>query len=289
MAMPRNFPTNQFLLYGTLILGSVIMLMPLAWMVSTSLKTFVEVLQEPERWMPQVAQWRNYMVVLREFEFGKFFWNSVYVTGMTVIGTLVSCSLAAYAFVFLNVRYKGLIFAALLATMMLPGQVTIIPLFLFFVKVGWVNTYYPLIVPAWLGANVFGIFLLRQFFLTIPHSYVEAARMDGASEPRILWNIVVPLSAPVLLTVTVFTFLGSWNDLFGPLIYLHDERLYTMPVGLFYFIAKAGVLGEGDGIQGTPWNLVMALTTVMVVPVVAVFFVAQKRFVEGISASGMKG
>ena len=113
--------------------------------------------------------------------------------------------------------------------------------------------------------------------------------MDGASEPRILWNIVVPLSAPVLLTVTVFTFLGSWNDLFGPLIYLHDERLYTMPVGLFYFIAKAGVLGEGDGIQGTPWNLVMALTTVMVVPVVAVFFVAQKRFVEGISASGMKG
>jgi ABC-type glycerol-3-phosphate transport system permease component len=173
--------------------------------------------------------------------------------------------------------------------MLLPGQVTIIPLFKFFAYIGWINTYYPLIVPAWFGANVFGIFLLRQFFLTIPRSYIEAARMDGATELHILWNIVVPLSTPVLLTITVFTFLGSWNDLFGPLIYLHDERLYTMPVGLFSFIAKAGVLVGGGGTQVTPWNLVMALTTVMIVPVVIVFFLAQKRFIEGISASGLKG
>ncbi len=280
---------GRVLFYGSIVGGAVLMLFPLAWMLMTSLKSFTEVLQEPMKWIPGSPQWSNYLVVFREFEFGRFLWNSVFVTGMTIAGTLVSCSAAAYAFVFIRVRFKGPIFAALLATMMLPGQVTIIPLFKFFAQIGWVNTYYPLIVPHWLGANVFGIFLLRQFFLTIPHGYIEAARMDGASELRILWHVVVPLSTPVLLTVTVFTFLASWNDLFGPLIYLHDERLYTMPVGLFYFIAKAGVIMGGAGTQVTPWNLVMALTTVMIVPVIAVFFLAQKRFIEGISASGIKG
>ena len=280
---------GQVLFYGALVGGAMLMLFPLAWMVMTSLKSFTEVLQEPMKWIPDRSQWNNYLVVFREFEFGRFLWNSVFVTGMTIAGTLVSCSAAAYAFVFIRVRFKGPIFAALLATMMLPGQVTILPLFKFFAQIGWVNTYYPLIVPHWLGANVFGIFLLRQFFLTIPQGYIEAARMDGASELRILWHVVVPLSTPVLLTVTVFTFLASWNDLFGPLIYLHDERLYTMPVGLFYFIAKAGMITGGGGTQVTPWNLVMALTTVMIVPVIIVFFLAQKRFIEGISASGIKG
>ena len=265
------------------------MLIPLSWMVLTSLKTFVEVLQEPTRWIPALAQWSNYRVVFEEFEFGRYLLNSIFVTTMTIIGTLISCSLAAYAFVFIEVRFKALIFAALLSTMLLPAQVTIIPLFKFFASIGWVNTYLPLIVPHWLGLNVFGIFLLRQFFLTIPKSYIEAARMDGASELHILWNVVVPLSTPVLLTVTVFTFLASWNDLFGPLIYLHDERLYTMPIGLFSFIAKAGVLEGGGGTQVTPWNLVMSLTTVMIVPVIIVFFLAQKRFIEGVAASGIKG
>ena len=285
----RRLRPGRVLFYGALVGGAALMLFPLAWMLMTSLKSFTEVLQEPMKWIPDRSQWSNYLVVFREFEFGRFLWNSVFVTGMTIAGTLVSCSAAAYAFVFIRVRFKGPIFAALLATMMLPGQVTIIPLFKFFAQIGWVNTYYPLIVPHWLGANVFGIFLLRQFFLTIPHGYIEAARMDGASELRILWHVVVPLSTPVLLTVTVFTFLASWNDLFGPLIYLHDERLYTMPVGLFYFIAKAGVIIGGAGTQVTPWNLVMALTTVMIVPVIVVFFLAQKRFIEGISASGIKG
>ena len=280
---------RRILLYTTITCGAVVMLIPLSWMVLTSLKTFVEVLQEPTRWVPALAQWSNYRVVFEEFEFGRYLLNSIFVTTMTIIGTLISCSLAAYAFVFIEVRFKGPIFAALLSTMLLPAQVTIIPLFKFFASIGWVNTYLPLIVPHWLGLNVFGIFLLRQFFLTIPKSYIEAARMDGASELHILWNVVVPLSTPVLLTVTVFTFLASWNDLFGPLIYLHDERLYTMPIGLFSFIAKAGVLEGGGGTQVTPWNLVMSLTTVMIVPVIIVFFLAQKRFIEGVAASGIKG
>lgn len=283
---PRR--VERILLYVVLVAGAVIMLTPLSWMILTSLKSFSEVLTEPTRWLPAAPQWSNYLVALREFEFDKFFFNSVFVTSMTIAGTLVSCLLASYAFVFLEARGKGLLFALLLSTMMLPGQVTVIPLFKFFVKLGWINTYYPLILPAWLGANVFGIFLLRQFFLTIPTSYIEAARMDGASELRILWSVIVPLSKPVLMTITVFTFLGSWNDLFGPLIYLHDERLYTMPVGLLYFIAQAGALTQG-GNQGTPWHLVMALTTVMILPIIVVFFVAQKRFVEGITSAGVKG
>ena len=291
MNSPASRPVRpgRVLLYCTLTCGALVMLIPLTWMVLTSLKTFVEVLQEPTRWIPALAQWSNYRVVFEEFEFGRYLLNSIFVTTMTIAGTLTSCSLAAYAFVFIEVRFKGMIFAALLSTMLLPAQVTIIPLFKFFASIGWVNTYLPLIVPHWLGLNVFGIFLLRQFFLTIPKGYIEAARMDGASELRILWDVVVPLSTPVLLTVTVFTFLGSWNDLFGPLIYLHDESLYTMPIGLFSFIAKAGVLEGGGGTQVTPWNLVMSLTTVMIVPVIIVFFLAQKRFIEGVAASGIKG
>ncbi len=285
----RQVRPGRVVLYGVITCGAAIMLIPLSWMVLTSLKTFVEVLQEPTRWIPALAQWSNYRVVFQEFDFGLYLWNSVFVTAMSITGSLISCCLAAYAFVFIDVRFKGPIFAALLSTMLLPAQVTIIPLFKFFATIGWVNTYLPLILPHWLGLNVFAIFLMRQFFLTIPKAYVEAARMDGASELSILWNVVVPLSTPVLLAATVFTFLASWNDLFGPLIYLHDERLFTMPIGLFSFIAKAGVLEGGGGTAVTPWNLVMSLTTVMIVPVIVVFFLAQKRFIEGVAASGLKG
>ena len=205
----RQVRSGRVVLYGVLTCGAVIMLIPLSWMVLTSLKTFVEVLQEPTRWIPGLAQWSNYRVVFQEFEFGLCLWNSVFVSVMAIAGTLISCSLAAYAFVFINVRFKGPLFAALLSTMLLPAQVTIIPLFKFFAILGWVNTYLPLILPYWLGLNVFAIFLMRQFFLTIPKAYVEAARMDGASELSILWNIIVPMSTPVLLTATVFTFLAS--------------------------------------------------------------------------------
>ena len=206
---------------------------------------------------------------------------------MVVVGTVLSCCCAAYGLAFLEVPYKNLVFAALLSTMMLPGQVTIIPLFKFFAGIGWVNTYYPMIVPAWLGGNVFGIFLLRQFFLTIPRSYIEAARMDGASEMTILWKLIVPMSTPVVMTVVVFTFLGSWNDLFSPLIYLHDERMHTLPIGLLTFIAQAEAAGRSSG--GIPWHLVMALATVMVAPIIVIFFLAQKHFIEGIASAGVKG
>jgi ABC-type glycerol-3-phosphate transport system permease component len=269
--------------YGLLIAGSVVMLVPLAWMVLTSLKTFDEVIAAPPVWLPQQPQWGNYREALTTFDFSRYLFNSLLICLTTIAGTLVSCSLAAYAFACLKARGRDLVFALLLSTMMLPAQVTIIPLFKMFASIGWINTFLPLIVPSFFATNVFAIFLLRQFFLAVPRDYIEAARLDGASELRILWSIFVPLSRPVLLTVAVFAFIGAWNDLWGPLIYLHDDAKFTMPLGLLNFIGTSGRA------QGSPWHLVMAVSTVMMVPIVVLFFLAQKRFIEGIATSGVKG
>jgi multiple sugar transport system permease protein len=162
--------------------------------------------------------------------------------------------------------------------------VTVIPLFKLYAELHWINTFRPLIVPRWFGNDVFAIFLLRQFFLLIPRDYIEAARIDGASELRILTTVFIPLAKPALLTIAVFTFIGTWNDLWNPLLYLYDEKLYTLPLGLMQFIGFAAGTA-----QGTPWQLVMAVATIMMIPVVIVFFLAQKRFIEGISAAGIKG
>jgi multiple sugar transport system permease protein len=261
------------------------MLLPLAWMILTSLKTFPETLADPPAWIPAHFQWRNYLTAIRDFQFSRYTLNSCTVTIGCIVGTLVSSCLSAYALVAYKARGKNLIFGLLLATLMLPGQVTIIPLFRLFVDLHWINTYFPLIVPRWFGNDVFSIFLLRQFFLQIPRDYIEAARIDGASELRILTTIFIPLAKPALLTITVFTFIGTWNDLWGPLIYLYDEKLYTLPLGLLQFIGIAG----NSFASRTPWHLVMAVSTIMMIPVVIVFFLAQKRFIEGISTAGIKG
>lgn len=272
-----------FLLYMTLFVGAFVMLVPLAWMILTSLKSFPEVLADPPKWLPENPQFSNYQTALGEFHFARFLLNSILITVVSIAGTLVTCTMAAYAFACLEFRGRDKLFGLLLTAMMLPGQVTIIPLFKWYSSLGWINTYAPLMVPPWLATNVFAIFLIRQFFLTLPRDYIEAARLDGASEWTILWTIYVPLSAPVLLTVTIFAFLGSWNDLWGPLIFLHDEHKYTMSVGLLNFIATAGQA------QGTPWHLVMAVSCVMMLPIVAIFFLAQRRFIEGIASTGLKG
>ena len=281
--MRRESATSSVATYVVLIAGSVIMLVPLAWMLLTSLKSFEEVVASPPAWLPREPQWGNYAEALTAFNFSQYLFNSLLICVATIAGTLVSCTLAAYAFACLNARGRNVIFGLLLSTMMLPAQVTIIPLFKLFAAIGWIDTFYPLIVPSWFATNVFAIFLLRQFFLAVPRDYIEAARIDGASELRILWSIFVPLSKPVLLTVTVFAFIGSWNDLWGPLIYLHDDARFTMPLGLLNFVGTSGRA------QGSPWHLVMAVSTVMMVPIVVLFFLAQKRFIEGIATSGVKG
>jgi ABC-type glycerol-3-phosphate transport system permease component len=286
--MHRRSRTFTACLYAALTLGALFMLLPLVWMLLTSLKTFPEILRHPPVWLPAAPHWENYRTVWEGFAFQRFFLNSVFVAVMVIAGTVLTCCPAAYAFACCEVRHKELMFGALLCTLMLPAQVTVIPLFKAFSAIHWVNTYLPLIVPAWLGGNVFGIFLLRQFFRTIPRSYIEAARIDGAAEWTILWRLVVPMSLPAVLTVVVFTFLWSWNDLFNPLVYLQSEELSTLPVGLLYFIARAEQL-TGGNIGQTPWHLVMTLATVMVVPVVVLFAVVQRRFVDGVAATGVKG
>ena len=269
--------------HAVLTIGALLMLVPLAWMVLTSLKSFPEVIADPPVWIPQHFHWENYREALTQFHFGVFLRNSIFLAIVGIAGTLVTTTMAAYAFTCLEFRGREWLFGLLLSSMMLPGQVTIIPLFKWYANLGWIDTYLPLLVPHWLGCNVFAIFLIRQFFRGLPKDYLEAARLDGASEWTILWQIYVPLSAPVLWTVTVFAFLGSWNDLWGPLIYLHDENKYTMPVGLLNFIAVAGQA------TGTPWQLVMAVSCVMMLPIILVFFLAQKRFIEGVASTGIKG
>ncbi len=282
---PRFLAVLVYVLLG---LGALIMLLPLVWMGLTSLKTFPEILRNPAPWLPAAPQWQNYRTVWEGFAFYRFFLNSAFVAVMVIAGTVLTCCPAAYAFAYYDVRHKDLLFGALLCTLMLPAQVTVIPLFQAYAALHWVNTYLPLVVPAWLGGNVFGIFLLRQFFRTIPRSFIEAARLDGASEWSILWKLVVPMSLPAVLTVVIFTFLWSWNDLFNPLIYLHNEETYTLPVGLLYFIARAEQLTGGNAGQ-VPWHLVMTLAMVMVAPVILLFAFAQRRFVEGVASSGVKG
>jgi multiple sugar transport system permease protein len=282
---PRSLTLLVYVLLG---LGALIMVLPLAWMVLTSLKTFPEILRNPAPWLPAVPQWQNYRTVWEGFAFYRFFFNSSFVAAMVIAGTMLTCCPAAYAFAYYDVRHKDLIFGALLSTLMLPAQVTVIPLFQAYASLHWVNTYLPLVLPAWMGGNVFGIFLLRQFFRTIPRSFIEAARLDGASEWTIIWKLVVPMSLPAVLTVVIFTFLWSWNDLFNPLIYLYNESTYTLPVGLLYFIARAEQLTGGNAGQ-VPWHLVMTLATVMVLPVIVLFAFAQRRFVEGVASSGVKG
>jgi multiple sugar transport system permease protein len=275
---------QNIILYGTLIAGSFIMLIPLAWMIVTSLKTFPEAMADPPVWIPEKPQWENYRTALGDFPLLRLPAQFALVTSLNVAGTLVSCTMAAYAFACLNFKYKNVVFGLLMSRhdAARPGHHHSA---LYVLCEDRLGEHLPAPPGAALAraSNVFGIFLLRQFFLTIPRDYIEAARMDGANEWTILWRVYVPLSTPVLMTVTVFSFLASWNDLWGPLIFLHDESLYTMPIGLLNFIAMAGQA------QGTPWQLVMAVSTIMVIPIVIIFFLAQKRFIEGIASHGVKG
>ena len=264
------------------LLGLAICLAPLAWMLSTSLRPFDELLKGSLSLIPSSPRPANYTDALRQFDFLGAFGNSVFVAVLAVLGTLASSIPAAYAFARLKAWGSSWVFYGLLATLMLPGQITIVPVFRLFASLGMVDTYAPLILPAWLGTNAFGIFLLRQFFRTLPEETMEAARLDGASEGAVLVRIAVPLARPAVVTVAVFSFLGSWNDLWGPLVYLHREERMTLPVALVDFVGGAAT------VQGTPWNLVMAAAVVTVLPAVALFALCQKSFVAGIANSGLK-
>jgi multiple sugar transport system permease protein len=260
--------------------------LPFLWMLSTSLKTADET-SEPPHWMPHVIQWRNYLTIFRDERAHFLLWtrNSVLVAALIVIGTTASSALVAYGFARLRFAGRGVLFVLMISTMMLPFPVTMVSLFSLFRWLGdttgmpWLGSFKPLWVPAWFG-SAFSIFLLRQFFLTIPMELSEAAKIDGCSEFGIFWRIILPLSRPALAVVALFAFLGAWNDFLGPLVYLQRPEQFTLALGLQNFQSKAG---------GTSWHLLMAASTLVVMPALLLFFLAQRTFIEGIATTGTKG
>lgn len=270
------------LLYVVLAGLGILFLIPFAWMVSVSVHDVSSVFAQPFRWIPDRFRWENYSRVTALLPFWRYTLNTVIITALVLTGTLLSCSLVAFGFSRLRFRGREPLFALCLSTMMLPGQVTMIPLYILFARLGWVDTYLPLVVPAFFGSP-FYIFLLRQFFLTIPREYDQAAMLDGASQLRIYWSIILPLARPALATVALLTFVGTWNDFFGPLIYLNSPEKATLTLGLS--MLKSQVIGSGM----TQWNLLMAGAVLIMLPNVVVFFLAQRHFVRGITIGGLRG
>jgi multiple sugar transport system permease protein len=273
---PR-LPLGTLIRLIVLSIGCFVVLMPVVWMLLTSLKAPSQVFVMPPIWLFS-PQWHNYVDVLTLVPFQKYILNTATIVGMVVLGTLLSCSLCAYGFARLKAPGRNAIFYVLMATLMLPTTVTLVPTYIVFNQIGWLNTFKPLILPAFFGSAFF-IFLFRQFFLGIPKELEEAARIDGASYLRIWWTIFLPLSWPVIATVTVFTFIGAYNDFFGPVIYLSEESKYTIAVALSYF--------SGSPRIGPQVQLTMAATTIAALPSILVFLFAQRYFIRGIAVSGV--
>lgn len=260
-----------------LIAGAIIFVFPFLWMLSTSLKTPQEIIATPTVWIPAVPQWHNYVEALNYFPFVRYLMNTLFLVGMNVLGTLFSSALVGYAFARLRWPGREVWFKILLATMMLPSTVTMVPQFILFKQFGWLNTYLPLIVPAFTGSAT-NIFLLRQFFRTIPTSLSECAKLDGCSEFRIFAQVVLPLCTSALATVAIFSFMFTWNDFMGPLLYINDKMAYTLSYGLRTFQIQSD----------SKWHLTMAASVVVAIPSLLLFFCCQKYFIEGIALTGMK-
>jgi multiple sugar transport system permease protein len=283
----RPPPAGRVLAFLLLVVISFLFLAPFAWMISTSLKEPSDLIGS--NWIPNRLAWENYRDAFSYGQWRQWTINTVIITTFSVAGMVLSSSLVAYSFSRLRWRGRDLLFSFVLATMMLPGVVTMIPQFVLFANLPafgfqgsrvWTNTFLPLIVPAWAG-GAFYIFLLRQFMRGIPLELSEAAKIDGASELRIWWSIVMPMTKPALAAIAIFTFQGAWQDFMGPLLYLQSEHKYTLQLGLRQFEAAAG---------GAPaWNWLMAASLMVMLPVLLVFLLLQRHFVEGISLTGMGG
>ena len=251
---------------------------PFLWLLSSSVKTPAQIFVFPPEWIPHPVSWANYPNAFAEMDFAHHFANTLTIAVPAVVGTVLSSSMPAYAFARLRWPGRDAVFVLVLATMMLPWLVTMIPVYILFHRLGWIGTYLPLIVPHFFG-SAFYIFLLRQFFLTIPMELAEAARIDGASEPRIYAQMVMPLARPALATTVLLTFINSYNDFLGPLIYLNRQEMYTLSVGILSFV----------GINIQKWELLMAAAVMYCLPNIVLYFVAQKQFVQGIATTGLKG
>ena len=268
---------RRILGYLAMTLIALVALLPFLWMLSTSLKAIDEVFIYPPKWIPDRLRFDNYTTLWRELPMNRWMLNSILVAFTGVVGHLLFCSMSAYAFARIHFPFREPLFYLFLVTMLVPGQVQLIPNFVLMRNLGWIDTYWALIMPGLAGA--FGTFLLRQFFMTLPRELEDAARVDGASYWRIYRSIVLPLSGPALATVAVFTFIEKWNDFIWPLVVINSTERMTLPVGLSYL----------NTVRSTDWTRLMAGDMLTLVPMILVFAVAQRYFIRGISMTGLKG
>ena len=262
-----------------LLIMAAVMLLPFVWLVTSSLKGQIEIFQYPPQWIPNPIHWDNYITALTAKPFDLYLFNTLKIVALNVIAVVVSSSLCAYGFARIKFWGRDFWFGIVLATLFLPYAILIVPQFIIFSRLGWIDTILPLTVPLFFGGGAFNIFLLRQFFRTIPEELADAARIDGCTEFGIYWRIMMPLAKPALITVAIFTFLNSWNDLLGPVIYLRSPNNFTVAVGLASF----------RSLQSSRWDLQLAASTAMILPVLILFFFAQRYFIKGVVMSGLKG
>ncbi|WP_211748945.1 carbohydrate ABC transporter permease [Paenibacillus sp. Marseille-Q4541] len=274
----KGFRLSTVLLHFVLIIGACIMALPFVWMVLSALKDLSQVFVVPPKWIPEPFVWTNFRDSLTALPFGRAYFNSLYINIIVVVCQLVTCSMAAYAFAKINFKFREPMFILFLATMMVPGQVTIIPLYLMFKNIGWLDSHLAIIIPSAL-LNAFGVFLLRQFFRGIPKDMEEAAIVDGAGKLTIYAKIMIPLIKPALSALGIFTFLGMWNSFFNPLIFLNSPEKFTVPMMLNLY----------RGMYSTDWTLMMAGASIALVPVLIVYVIGQRYIIEGVTLSGIKG
>ncbi|SMF87845.1 carbohydrate ABC transporter membrane protein 2, CUT1 family (TC 3.A.1.1.-) [Paenibacillus uliginis N3/975] len=265
--------------YVALIIISMMFIMPFVWLIRSALMDLSQIFIMPPEWIPNPFRWDNFKRALTVLPFGTFFVNTLVIVISTLIGTVVTSTIAAFGFSRIQWKGRDIVFAILLSSMMLPSAVTMIPSFLGWKWLGFYDTFYPLIVPAFFGGGMFNIFLLRQFYMGIPRDFDEAAVVDGASYFQIFFRILLPLSRSAVIVVALFTFLASWNDFMGPLIYLKSDNRFTLALGLQMF----------QGSYSAQWDLLMAASAVVVLPCVIVFLIGQRYFLEGITLTGLKG
>jgi multiple sugar transport system permease protein len=279
-----------------LVIGGCVMLTPLIWMLSTSLKTPTDVFAVPPIWIPSPLHWENYgkawqvsdifasdvwtllWVRIQGITFSTYAWNTFVITTIACAGVTFSSALVAFAFARLRFPGRDVLFLMCLATLMVPAQVTMIPSFILFKSMGWYDTFYPLTIPAWLGGGAYNIFLMRQFFMSIPYELDEAAKIDGCSNLGLFWNILLPLCKPALTTVAIFSFVYNWNDFLNPLIYLDSNANKTLALGLTNFVS----------LYGQEYHLLMAASLLISIPIIIMFLIGQKQFIQGIVTTGLK-
>jgi multiple sugar transport system permease protein len=267
------------LIITILVVGAVIMSLPFVWLVSSSFKPEEKIFVFPPEWIPNPFRPQNYVEALLYKPFGLYFFNTMRIVVLNLVAILLSASFCGYGFARIRFPGRDFWFGLVLATLMVPYFVLMVPQFIMFSRLGWVDTFLPLTMPFFFGGGAFNIFLFRQFFRSLPEELADAGRIDGCTEFGIYWRIMMPLCKPALATVAVFTFLAAWNDYIGPLLYLRSDYNFTVAIGLATF----------RGVMRTEWNLLMAASTAMILPVILLFFFAQRYFVDGLVLSGLKG